>query len=111
MGAGELRAQAEMTSYLRAGGYDTAAIFSASGAARNDSLVMFLVDMVLYHIHSRIAPRNIPELREIRYTAAIDWLKALKNGDVDAGLPTLTVGGITQTDFRTGGNVPLQHHY
>lgn len=55
---------------------------------RNPFVIMRLVDMVLYHIHSKDASRAMPKVREDRYEDSIDWLKTvLKNGDIDAGLP------------------------
>jgi hypothetical protein len=56
---------------------------------RDQQMVMYLVDITLYHLHSRIAPRNIPQLRMDRYDAAIEWLKMCAKGDVSPGLPVL----------------------
>lgn len=84
----EVAAQEEMASYLR-GRYDVNAIFAATGTDRNPVLVLYMADMVLYHIHSRIAPMNIPELRGIRYDAAIGWLKRVADGKLNPDLPLL----------------------
>jgi phage gp36-like protein len=81
-------AMSEMESYL-SGRFDVAMIFSAVGSDRNQSVVMYLVDMVLYHLHSNIAPRNIPELRKDRYEAAINWLKMVNRGELTPKLPYL----------------------
>lgn len=59
-----------------------------SGDTRSQQLVTYMVDMALYHVHSRIAPRNIPELRVKRYDDAIDWLKKCAKGDVTPAVPT-----------------------
>lgn len=83
--AAELATLEEMTSYLKTR-YDVAAIFEATGGDRNPLLVMYAVDILLYHIHSRINPRQIPELRFVRYEAAINWLKSVSKGLI---LPTL----------------------
>ena len=56
---------AEMESYLRVR-FDVAQIWNKIGTARNALIVMYAVDILLYHIHSRIAPQQIPALRGIR---------------------------------------------
>lgn len=42
------------------------------GDNRDPKMVMTLIDIVLYHIHCRIAPRNIPELRNVRYNGSVE---------------------------------------
>jgi hypothetical protein len=60
------------------------------GDNRNSQLVNYMIDIVLYHIHSRIAPHNIPELRVKRYDDAIAWLKNCAKGDwITASLPLI----------------------
>lgn len=76
---------------------------------RDQQLVMYLIDMALYHVHSRIAPRNVPELRTRRYEAAIEWLRMCADGSVTPALPVLQpkTGG----RIRFGGNVKLINTY
>jgi phage gp36-like protein len=110
--AAELQAQEEIESYLRTT-YDVGAIFGMTGTARNARLVMIMVDIVLYHINSRITPRNIPEIREIRYEQAIDWLKAVVAGRVTPDLPVL-IDAATNTpvsELKLGSNPKLKHSY
>jgi len=60
------------------------------GDIRNQQLVNFCIDIALYHLHSRIAPRNIPELRVKRYDDAIEMLQQFAKGDkVTADLPKI----------------------
>lgn len=67
------------------------------GDNRNQQIVMYLIDITLYHIHARINPRNIPELRMVRYDGnnasqnggAIAWLKRVADGIITADLPSL----------------------
>ncbi|MBK6611856.1 MAG: DUF1320 family protein [Sphingobacteriales bacterium] len=54
---------------------------------RHPSVVMFLIDMVLYHLHSRISPRNVPDIRAERYDAAITWLKMIAKEQINPALP------------------------
>lgn len=87
-----LKAQSEMEAYLRPR-FDVATIFAETGSARHPALVMYATDMSLYHLHSAINPRNIPELRIDRYDQAIAWLKMVAKGELDPGLPPRVIPG------------------
>ncbi len=84
----ERAAQSQMESWLRHK-YDVVNIFNKTGLLRSADLVMYLVDMVLYHVHSASSPRQIPDLRVKRYDDAIAWLKAVASGKLTADLPLL----------------------
>lgn len=100
----EKASKAEMESYLRPR-YDAVAIFSQTGDNRNALIVMYFVDIVLYHIHSRINPRQIPEIRIDRYERAIYWLKAISRGEIVPDLPTTpTPEGTTDTTAVSFGS-------
>lgn len=66
-----------------------------AGDNRNPLIVMRLIDITLFHIHSRISPRNVPDLRRQRYDGdspaqiggAIGWLKQIAEGKVNVDLP------------------------
>lgn len=79
------------------------------GDNRSQQLVTYLIDITLYHLHSRIAPRNIPELRVKRYDDAIKWLKSASKGDVTVNIPSLQPkqGG----RVRWGGNIKTVNNY
>lgn len=70
----------------------------AVGDTRNQQIVLHLLDITLYHLHSRINPRNVPDLRKERYDGngptqsggAIGWLKRVASGDVTADLPNIS---------------------
>jgi len=59
------------------------------GDDRNQVVIMYLVDLIIYHLHTSVNPRNIPELRGIRYDAAITWLRAVNVGELEPNLPKL----------------------
>jgi phage gp36-like protein len=59
------------------------------GDNRDQQLVQYMIDISLYHIHSRISPRNIPEFRVKRYDDAVCWLKMVMEGDVTSAIPPL----------------------
>jgi phage gp36-like protein len=61
--------------------YDCKTLFSAAGESRNKLVLMFAIDITLYHLHSANNPQRFPQIRKDRYDRAISWLK-----DVQAGL-------------------------
>lgn len=84
------------------------------GDNRNQQIVMYLLDITLYHLHSRINPRNIPDLRKERYDGnnamqnggAIAWLKRVASGDLTADLPQIVAQ--QGMSIRYGSSVPKQ---
>jgi len=61
-----------------------------AGDNRTSQLVAYMIDIVLYHVHSRIAPMNIPDLRVKRYDDAIKWLKSCAQGDfITSNIPLI----------------------
>jgi hypothetical protein len=83
--------------------------FWTEGDNRNQQMVMYFIDITLYHVHSRISPRNIPELRMNRYDLALNWLRMAGKGEITAGLPLIQPkqGG----RIRFGGNVKQINSY
>jgi phage gp36-like protein len=80
------------------------------GDNRNQQLVNYVIDVMLYHLFSRIAPRNIPELRMERYDMAIAWLKNVAKGDdITADLPRLQPKQGNR--LRWGSNVKANNTY
>ena len=79
----------EVSGYLRSR-YDAQAAFALQGEARNPQLVMVAVDITLYHLVSWLPQRMGYEIREIRYNAAIAWLRDVQAGKTSPDLPTIT---------------------
>jgi hypothetical protein len=79
------------------------------GDNRCQRLVSVLVDIVLHEVHSRIAPRNIPELRVKRFDDGMRWLKQCAKGDVTPNITALQPrqGG----RIRFGGNIKNNNTY
>jgi len=71
------------------GKYDCDTIFAAEGDARDHFIVMITIDILLYHLWAKRAPRKIPEYRATRYQDALDWLKAVGSGEMQSALPQL----------------------
>lgn len=79
------------------------------GDTRDQQMILYIIDIILYHIHSRIAPRNIPDLRVKRYDDAIKWLRMAANGDVTPALPKIQPHQGNR--IRFGGNIKQINTY
>lgn len=77
----EDRALSEMRSYLNKQ-YDCDAIFSATGEDRHPLILMFAVDITVYHIFCQHNPYKMAKIRQDRYDRAIEWLKGVMKGDI-----------------------------
>lgn len=98
------------TSYsINAGTLPTNTTYWAKGDNRSSRLVQVCVDICLYHLHSRIAPRNIPQLRIDRYAAATAYLDMILTGTISADIPLLQPK--TDGKIRWGGDVRRQNDY
>lgn len=108
------RAVDEMKSYM-ASRYDTDAIFSATGSARNQLILMFAMDITLYHLHSVHNPVKFPQIRKDRYDRAIEWLKMVQQGEINpAGLPLITDTDGNQgnaLNYAMSSNTKRNNHY
>jgi phage gp36-like protein len=95
-----------------------------AGDNREPKLKTVVVDIALYNIHSRITPRDIPEIRQIRYDGAgnkdksehaIGWLEKVQKGTIT---PDLTVrtddDGVTEQNterFSYGTSTTTSYKY
>lgn len=85
----EDRAVAEMRSYMNKT-YDCDAIFSATGDDRHALILMFAIDITVYHIFCQHNPYKIAKIRQDRYDRAVEWLKGVMKGDITIdGAPLL----------------------
>lgn len=85
----EDRAISEMKSYLNKK-YDCKAIFSQTGEERHPLILMFALDITIYHIFCQHNPYKMSKIREDRYERAIKWLKGVMKGDITIeGAPLL----------------------
>jgi phage gp36-like protein len=86
-----------------AGTLTSSTTYYALGDTRSQMLVTFVMDIALFHVHSRIASRNIPDLRVKRYDEAIRTLKGYARGELTAAFPLIKPkqGG----RIRYGGNI------
>lgn len=80
----------------------TVPVYWSLDTARNPFVILKLVDIVLYHLHSKEAARAMPKIREDRYQDALDWLKMVGKGTIDADLPLLPDESDTNQEIRFG---------
>lgn len=81
---------------------------------RNPLLLTYCIDIALYHLHSRINPRQVPELRQTRYDQVIRWLREVSAQKINPHLtqddPNNEQG--TGHDYLLfGGNNRRNQHY
>ena len=103
----ELSAEAveQMKSFLNAR-FDVNIIFSQTGAARNQTIVMYCKDLALFHIFSIYNFRSIPEIRKTRYENALKWMQDVNEQRINPeGLPLNT-----KTFVKTGSNEKRINH-
>lgn len=107
----ELMAIAEMQSYLSTR-FDVVNIFNKQGNERNPLIVLYLIDIILYHLHARVSPRNISQLRVDRYNQAIEWLKMASTGIIQPDLPLKAdTQGNADDRLKWGSNTKLNQRY
>ncbi len=92
----------QIRQYL-SGRYDCNVIFAATGDDRSYFIVMITIDIALYHLWSKRAPKKIPEHRAQRYQDALDWLKDVGTGKITTDLPPLTDN--SNTDDENGNEM------
>jgi hypothetical protein len=94
---------------IPAGTLPTDAAKWTAGDNRTQSVLMTVIDICLYHVHSRISPRNIPDLRRDRYMNAVDMLRAFARGEMTAKLPVIQPKRGAR--IRYGGNIKNVNSY
>lgn len=110
----EDQAVAEMSGYL-ASRYDVDTIFAQTGEDRNNLILMFAKDITLYHLHAIYNPVKFPMIRKDRYDQAIEWLRQVRDGEINpTGLPLATdddgnEGG--QINYEMSSNTKRNNHY
>lgn len=100
----------QITQYI-GGKYDCKTIFAATGDDRDHFIVMITIDILLYHLWAKRAPRKIPEYRATRYQDALDWLKSVGSGELQSALPQLPPDEYSGTISIKSKYQPQNHKY
>lgn len=80
----------EMQGYLAA--YDITNIFNKTGVQRNALILLFLKDIVVWHVITLCAPDIEYKLREERYKRAVQWLRDVQSRKFLPSLPIIVTG-------------------
>ena len=74
------------------GRFDMDLIFIDAGTPdqRDQFIVTIVIDLVLYHLYSKFAQRDIPLHRSQRYDDALRWLRDAGTGKLNTNLILLT---------------------
>lgn len=81
-----------------------------NGDPRSKQVVKCVVDITLYYVHDRIAPRNIPDLRVKNYDDSIKKLKGFAEGDT-TNIKLALIQPKQGQRIRFGGNVKNNNSY
>lgn len=92
----ETIAQDEIASYLR-NRYDIEKVFAPGPSdedpeaddERSPVIVMYMIDVALFHLASRLPGRMSMEQRQQRYDLALEWLDRVNKGRVQPALPLI----------------------
>lgn len=90
--------------------YQVIMTYFAKGDNRNQQMVQYMLDIMIYRIYSRIAPKTIPEERRDNYQIALMWLRDCAKGDeitADIVKKQPPQGG----RIRWGSNIKQQNSY
>lgn len=98
----------EITPYLSA--YDTNALFITK-TVENHTIKMRVMDIVLYHLHSRIPSKGLSTLRTERYEQAMDYFKNIHNGLIIPKLPVLPINTNSADSFSTFGSSNSKNNF
>lgn len=94
--------------------YDVDTIFAAEGAARHQTVVKRLKDIVIYEVYERHT-REQNAVAARRYNEAMKWLEALNSGEFSDKTmppkPITTDPAGTTGETRFGGNIQYQSIY
>lgn len=91
----------EVRSYMRIR-YRINQEFLKTGDDRNNYIMLIVIDLTMYHLFSMLAPRMGMETKKERYDAAIRWLKDVRDGKSDPGIPSVD-------DPVEGGTDPIEN--
>ena len=108
----EDRAIAQMRSYISQV-YDCDEIFAQRGEQRNQLILMFAIDIAVYHLFCIHNPHNMSQIRVDRYDRAVEWLKGVQKGMISVdGLPAAPNDGYANksTPYLISSN-PKRHNY
>lgn len=94
------------------GRFDCEQIFTSMTGdddTRDSFIVMIAIDMVLYHLYSQTASRDVPEHRQQRYQDVMEWLRDASLGELPTNLPSI-LSDTVQGEIRIWSQAPPEDH-
>ncbi|MGN6416134.1 MAG: hypothetical protein ACTHMC_01490 [Pseudobacter sp.] len=85
-------------------------VYFLAGDNRNQQMVAYMLDVMIYRIYTRIAPKNIPEDRESNYKIALMWLRDCAKGD-DITADLVKKQPLQGRRIRGGSDIKRQNSY
>ena len=102
------------------GNLPTNETYFTAGDDRNPLIKEITCDIVLYNIHSKVSPRNIPDVRRVRYDgagnlkegdSAIATLMQIQKGIVTLDLPVITPTAQKNESIAYGVQSNIDYNY
>ena len=84
--------------------YDTDTEWKKTGTDRNTYLIQLIIDIMLYHLSTRLTPTQIPETRQLRYNNVILYLKDIASGKIVPQIAKRDVRYEDDSEIRLGSN-------
>ncbi len=69
------------------------------GDNRDPIMVQAIVDLSIWRLCSRIAPNNIPHLRQRNFEDTWDWLKSVQKGTQSVKVPSIQPNQVDDISF------------
>ncbi|MDH8702354.1 phage gp36-like protein [Dysgonomonadaceae bacterium PH5-43] len=93
--------------------YDCDKIFSATGSARNQLVLMMALDITVYNIFKIHNPQKMSQVTKDAFERAMIWLKEVNKGSVSIdGAPLLPEDELAgKSPFLTKSNRKRTNHY
>lgn len=90
--------------------YNMQAEFSRTGAARNQTLVRWMLSLSVYFLHNTVADTDIPERVAKNYDDVRKEIGAVASGKMATDLLPVQNDGKIKTRFRWGSNPKRSHN-
>lgn len=91
--------------------FDCDAIFDATGADRDETIIEYVIYYAIYILYSRIAKEKVPADRYMQYDEAREFFNLIADNKINSNLPRLKdVLGTEETPaIRFGSDKRLNH--
>jgi phage gp36-like protein len=101
----------EAKGYLSA--YDIVSIYTATGAARQPTLLLYTKDIAVWHYIQLANVAVEMELRLKRYEQAVKWLEKVQAGKTNPDLPYPTVAATAEPNnyIKWGSNIKRNNNF